>query len=257
MSLEKKDKFFLIYTDYKYIFNFLTQEEKGDLIDILLEYVETEEEPKTDNKNILNAFLYIKNRIDDNKIKQAEIRNNKAMAGKKSAEKRWGKNSILQENITDNNKDIKNNNIDITETNKEITENNISIIDDNITITEDNYKKEKKEEEKYKKEYKKEILKEKKLKKENYILDFLETEEEREVLEKWVNYKKERRETYKTQSSIKQCFNHLLTLSNGNIKVADAIINQSIANNWSGLFPLKTIQIYNKQQPINNDEPVF
>ena len=259
---DKKEKFFLIYTDYKYIFNFLTQEEKGNLLDVLLEYVETEQEPNIDNKNVANAFLYIKNRIDDNRIKQTEIRNNKAIAGKKSAEKRWGKNNTDQENITENNKSTNCDNIDITENKERITEYNTPITDDNRVITEHNYKKEKeedkeKEEKEYKEKYKKENSKEKNSKKEIFDFSFLQTDEERQLLQKWLDYKKERRETYKTQSSIEQCFKRLATLSNGNIQVANAIIDQSIANNWSGLFALKS-QVPNRQrQLVNNDEPVF
>ena len=248
----KKEKFFLIYTDYKYIFNFLTQEEKGNLLDVLLKYVETEQEPPIDNKNVANAFLYIRNRIDDNRIKQAEIKNNKAIAGKRSAEKRWSKNNTSQENITEYNRNINYNNEDAIENNKEITE-------DNTPITEDNYKKEKeedkeKEEKKYKEKCNKENLKEKNNKKEIFNFSFLQTEEEKQLLQKWLNYKKERRETYKTQSSVEQCFYHLVSLSNSDIQVANAFINQSIANNWSGLFPLKQVS---KRQTVNNDEPVF
>jgi len=55
----------------------------------------------------------------------------------------------------------------------------------------------------------------------------------------WLQYKKERKECYKTQTSEKAAYNKLLKLANNNPDLADAIIQQSIANNWAGLFEYK------------------
>lgn len=60
-----------------------------------------------------------------------------------------------------------------------------------------------------------------------------------DVLSDWFEYKRQRRETYKSQMSIDRLKTHLKKLSNGDIETAKAIINQSIANNWQGLFALK------------------
>ncbi len=60
-----KEKSFIFYTDFKFILNFLSQEEKGDLIDLLVKYTETLECPDIENDNVSNAFEYIKNRMDD------------------------------------------------------------------------------------------------------------------------------------------------------------------------------------------------
>ena len=67
-------------------------------------------------------------------------------------------------------------------------------------------------------------------------------EEYREVFIKWLNYKKERKESYKSKESQKECYNKLLTLSGNDPAVAMAIVNQSMANNWAGLFELKQKQ---------------
>lgn len=58
------------------------------------------------------------------------------------------------------------------------------------------------------------------------------------IIERWVKYKQERKQAY-TQSGIEACYHKLLELSNTNPDIAMAIIEQSIANNWAGLFELK------------------
>ena len=60
------------------------------------------------------------------------------------------------------------------------------------------------------------------------------------VFNLWLEYKKERRESYKSQKSLQACYNKLLKLANGNPIIAGLIVEQSMANNWAGLFPLKT-----------------
>lgn len=57
--------------------------------------------------------------------------------------------------------------------------------------------------------------------------------------EKWLDYKKSRKEKYKNQTSIQAMVKNLFTLSGGNPNTATAIIEQSMANNWAGLFALK------------------
>jgi len=56
---------------------------------------------------------------------------------------------------------------------------------------------------------------------------------------KWLKYKKERKETYKSETSINSFFNKLVKLSNNNPTIAAEIIEQSIANNWAGIFEIK------------------
>ena len=63
----------------------------------------------------------------------------------------------------------------------------------------------------------------------------------KDALEKWIAYKKERKQSY-TKSGLNQCIEKLTKISNNNPKIAMQIVNESISNNWSGLFPLKTIQ---------------
>ena len=69
-------------------------------------------------------------------------------------------------------------------------------------------------------------------------LDFVE-EAFKEVFQTWLDYKKERQESYKSETSLKICYNKLLSLSGNNPEKATLIVEQSIANNWQGLFELK------------------
>lgn len=60
------------------------------------------------------------------------------------------------------------------------------------------------------------------------------------VLQMWLDYKKQRKETYKTESSVKICLKHLQELAGGNIETGRKIVEQAMANNWAGLYALKT-----------------
>ena len=64
--------------------------------------------------------------------------------------------------------------------------------------------------------------------------DFLPT------FKNWLEYKKKRNETYKTQQSVELAYKKLLNLSGNNPKTAREVTEQSMANNWAGLFELKT-----------------
>lgn len=81
-----------------------------------------------------------------------------------------------------------------------------------------------------------------------YLAIFLETF----IL--WLEYKKDRRENYKSEKSLKACYNKLVKLSKGDPTAAYQIVNESIANNWSGLFELKNKNEYgNKKQTDSTD----
>jgi predicted transcriptional regulator len=69
-------------------------------------------------------------------------------------------------------------------------------------------------------------------------LDFVD-ENFKIPFESWLNYKKHRNETYKTDESLQACYRNLLKLSNNDPQIAIQIIEQSFAQNYSGLFPLK------------------
>lgn len=80
------------------------------------------------------------------------------------------------------------------------------------------------------------------------ISDYGEYEPLREQITKWIEYKKARKESYKTEQSLMAFAKKLFTLSGGKPDIADQIIEQSMANNWAGIFELKQNQ---KKEKIN------
>lgn len=60
-----------------------------------------------------------------------------------------------------------------------------------------------------------------------------------ESFELWLEYKKEKKQSYKSQKSLEICYRNLLKISNNDPETASQIISNSIANNYSGLFPIK------------------
>ena len=59
------------------------------------------------------------------------------------------------------------------------------------------------------------------------------------IMEEWLEYKQKRKESYKTEASVRKCYQNLVKLSDNNAAIAQLIVDQSIANNWAGLFELK------------------
>ena len=59
------------------------------------------------------------------------------------------------------------------------------------------------------------------------------------AMEEWLQYKRKKRQTYKSDKSIAQCYNRLVDLSGGDPSVAMDIIHEAMANNWAGFFKLK------------------
>lgn len=60
-----------------------------------------------------------------------------------------------------------------------------------------------------------------------------------EVFQYWLDYKKSKKENYKTDQSKGVALKKLIRLSDNNPITALQIIEESIANNWSGFFELK------------------
>ena len=58
------------------------------------------------------------------------------------------------------------------------------------------------------------------------------------LVEKWLKYKREKGQSYKP-TGFSTFVNKLMKLSGGNVETAKQIIEESIANNWAGIFPLK------------------
>ena len=67
------------------------------------------------------------------------------------------------------------------------------------------------------------------------------------VIAKWLEYKKEKRQTYKPRG-LEAFKKRLMGLSGGDPAIANAIVEQSMANNYAGVFPLKNNNNANGRQ---------
>ena len=90
----------------------------------------------------------------------------------------------------------------------------------------------------------------------NQKKDFLqEFEKFNPIVLQWLEYKSARRESYKTEQSIRAFAKKLKELSGDDVGVAQQIIDQSIANNWAGIFPLKKSNSDPPGERRNIDDP--
>ena len=99
-------------------------------------------------------------------------------------------------------------------------------------------------------------MKEKKSKKQvpRIDLSFIIDDDWRELMNEWVEYHLEIKHPY-TQRGIMACYSRLIRLSGGNIESAYLIVEQSEANNYQGLFPLKeSYGQRNNQTSINKQQ---
>lgn len=92
----------------------------------------------------------------------------------------------------------------------------------------------------------------KKDKKEIDLTDLSFKDGYREIVERWLKYKASRKEKYKSIDSVETFYKKLLEYSNGLPELATKIIEQSISNNWAGIFELKP-----KSNPNNNNSMVY
>ena len=70
----------------------------------------------------------------------------------------------------------------------------------------------------------------------------------RNLIDYWIDYRIKIKKPIKTQIGIEAFFNSLKNKSEGNLEIAKQIIQQSIANEWQGIFPLKN----NKDEHTKN-----
>lgn len=61
----------------------------------------------------------------------------------------------------------------------------------------------------------------------------------RATMESWISYKREIKNSYRSDRSVQLCYNSLMKLSGADPERARLIVEQSISNGWKGLFELK------------------
>ena len=72
------------------------------------------------------------------------------------------------------------------------------------------------------------------------------------AIKRWFAYKKERKETYKPMGE-KAFIAKLHNLSGGNGDIAIKIVQEAMANNYKGIFPLKGVNTNPEVGQILND----
>lgn len=78
----------------------------------------------------------------------------------------------------------------------------------------------------------------KKEKKENYV--FCAKNEIDLEFVRFLDYRKEIKKPYKSQKSVDMIYNRFLQMCNGSVSVAKQIVDNTIQNQWQGLFELKS-----------------
>ena len=75
----------------------------------------------------------------------------------------------------------------------------------------------------------------------------------KEPLEKWLAYKKEKKQKY-TPTGLKECIKKLERLSGNDPVIAMQIVEESMSNGWTGLFPLKDNK---KAEPVISGKELY
>lgn len=78
-------------------------------------------------------------------------------------------------------------------------------------------------------------------------ISFIEKKDFKELFERWLNYRKEIRKPFSSADAVRTAYKNLVKLSNGDFSIAEKIVEQSIGNQWQGLFRLKE-DIYGKDR---------
>jgi len=71
----------------------------------------------------------------------------------------------------------------------------------------------------------------------------------RPAVDRWLQYKRERREGYRSTSSVKAFVTTLRNLSGDDPAMAMRIVEQSIGNNYKGIFAIRQTHDYNRNNP--------
>ena len=85
----------------------------------------------------------------------------------------------------------------------------------------------------------------------NETFDWLDTDFE-DVFYRWMDYKKSKNQSYKNDDSKKAFYLKLKRIANDSAFKAQEIIEQSMANNWAGIFELKN-EIQKQEIDRNGD----
>lgn len=209
MARTLKKKSFIFNVEWQEILLAYPAEVRLEVYDAIIEYVAsgTLSELKPMAKM---AFSFIKKEIDYNACKYDDIVSKRREAGKKAMNKRYNKDVTNLTNDSKSNKCYQ----DVTN------------LTDNDNVNDDNTKESPNGDKK--------VVSQKK----ELDLSFVD-EDFKDLFMEWLEYKRDRKENYKSEKSLKMCYNRLLKLSGNDCNQARLVVEQSIASNYAGLFELK------------------
>ena len=212
---------FLVKTSYKSVISKLSDKQAGILFKMLFEYVENGVNEGSTDDRVDMAFEFIK--IDLDHYSEAYQRKINAAKenGKKGAEfgKLGGRPRKTPKTPNPVFKTPKTPDIDIDNVNKEISSKEDTKKKISLSISKN--------------------------------LSFVSPKFE-SPFKKWLEYKSQKKQSYKSDLSIRACYEELLKLSNGDAVIAEKIVNKSIANNWAGIFRLKEDSEFSNKKFKNN-----
>ena len=212
-----KKKAFVLYADMRDRMAMLNNEEAGILFKAILDYAADGRPLSTNNRLLEYAFSEIKQQLDRDADKYEEKRLKRAEAGAKGARMRWQNMANANEDMANANEDMAN----VSNDSKGIAKMADNVTDKdkgNVTDT---------DKDKGNGNVRKPIGY-------NYNFSFIE-EPFKEPFYKWLEYKRDRRQSYKSQLAIEAAYKKLVGLSNGSGVKALAVVENSMANNYSGL----------------------
>ena len=208
-----KKKSFIMYSDRYPLIAHLRDEQLGQLLRALYLFVLDEPLNKLDPE-VMIVFNFFKQSIVENNSKYEEICEKRREAGRLGGRPR--KNQMLLEKPNAFfEKQMK--------ANKTLTDTDTDT-DTDVFFTENNKEKDKKESEI--------IIPE-------VVSVSTPYAELSEAWGKWKDYKSARRERYSCSAAEESAYRQLYSLSKGDAQLAMQIVEQSIANDWKGLYELK------------------
>lgn len=204
---------FILYKSFWGPISELTHEQLGRLFKAIFEYHIAEDHQVEVDADIRMAFAFFVNQFRIDEAKYEQIIQARSQAGRLGNRKRWHGDEPIASVAN--------------ATNESQTSQPIASVADNVNDNDNENVKGKK------KSIKKISVKPK------YSLDFIGDPVLRGIVNEWLEYKKHRGESYRDQNSVEKMVTSLGDLSGCDIEKARRIVDQSMANNWAGLFALK------------------
>ena len=203
-----------MYSDRYPLIAHLRDEQLGQLLRAL--YLFVLDEPLNElDPEVMIVFNFMKSSIEENNNKYEE----RCEKNRENIKKRWEKYNRIQSNE----KDTTVYDCIRTDTSAYLTDTDTDT-DTDVFFTENNKEKDKKESEI--------IIPE-------VVSVSTPYAELNEAWGKWKDYKSARRERYSCGAAEESAYRQLYSLSKGNAQLAMQIVEQSIANDWKGLYELK------------------